>query len=403
MGEPLQPYEENIRSSRRFEHARDTASFFPTLKERCKYYWLVPARMILLISFYCAYLFIACEILSRILLPRLLTVNSKFIASTCDSMLRMQWIDRHRTDNVQIYYSFDVYHQTRGWALKPNLRNFPCFENKTVNSNSKGVRGLREFDFDKPPAKKRIITLGDSYTFGDEVNDDETWPSYLQKKIPEVEIINLGVHGYGHDQMLIYLEEEGLKYKPAIVMLGFISYDIERNILSFRDYAKPKFELRGNNIALVNTPVPTIESTLRREIWRSKFLDLASLVYNALWQRTPGYQKSKYTITNAILNRMVSSIRKANAIPVFLYLSSVQTMDQSDVVTPEESVFSKRWEAKGVKCVILRLYARSAMRQGKKIKEQGQHFDAMTNEIIADGIKSYLDKNNLIGTSDSAR
>jgi len=51
------------------------------------------------------------------------------------------------------------------------------------------------------------------------VSDNETYSYYLQKMLPNAEIINMGVHGYGHDQMLIYLEEEGVKYKPDIFII----------------------------------------------------------------------------------------------------------------------------------------------------------------------------------------
>ncbi len=55
------------------------------------------------------------------------------------------------------------------------------------------------------------MVLADSFTFGDEVSDDETYSSYLQQALPGAENINLGVHGYGHDQMLILLMEDGIK------------------------------------------------------------------------------------------------------------------------------------------------------------------------------------------------
>ena len=52
--------------------------------------------------------------------------------------------------------------------------------------------------------------LGDSFTFGEDVGDDETYSHHLEQLLPGTEVINLGVHGYGHDQMLIYLREEGI-------------------------------------------------------------------------------------------------------------------------------------------------------------------------------------------------
>ena len=113
--------------------------------------------------------------------------------------------------------------------------------------------------------------LGDSFTFGEDVGDDETYSHHLEQLLPGTEVINLGVHGYGHDQMLIYLREEGVRYRPDVVILGFLTGDMERNVLSFRDYAKPRFVLDGGKLALRNSPVPPPAEMAAAEKWRSKF------------------------------------------------------------------------------------------------------------------------------------
>ena len=50
--------------------------------------------------------------------------------------------------------------------------------------------------------------------------------NYFQELLPQAEVINFGVHGYGHDQMLIFFKEEGVKYKPDVVILGFVYQDL---------------------------------------------------------------------------------------------------------------------------------------------------------------------------------
>lgn len=124
---------------------------------------------------------------------------------------------------MEAYYAFDMYDASKGWIPKPNLRDVKTFDNKTLNTNSKGLRGKRDFPYTKNKNKVRILILGDSFTFGDEVSDDETYSAYLQAMLPDTEIINMGMHGYGHDQMLILLKEEGIKYQPDIVILGFLA------------------------------------------------------------------------------------------------------------------------------------------------------------------------------------
>jgi hypothetical protein len=90
--------------------------------------------------------------------------------------------------------------------------------------------------------------------------------------LPSAEIINMGVHGYGQDQMLIFLQEEGIKYKPDIVILGFITADMSRNILQFRDYTKPRFIVERGRLQLIGSPVPPPEYFLKWEWARLKKL-----------------------------------------------------------------------------------------------------------------------------------
>ena len=76
------------------------------------------------------------------------------------------------------------------------------------------------------PDKNRILILGDSFTFGTNVSDEESYPYYLERLLPGTEVLNMGIEGYGHDQMLLYLKEEGLKYNPDIIIVGFLYCDI---------------------------------------------------------------------------------------------------------------------------------------------------------------------------------
>src|SRR5262249_2909662 len=158
---------------------------------------------------------------------------------------RLSWIERSAR-GVKIFYAFDEYHPARGWALRPDVRSLVAFDNgATVSSNAQGIRGRREYADQRPPGVTRVLVFGDSLTFGDEVSDDETYAAQLERMLPATEVINLGVHGYGHDQMLLYLEEVGARYRPDLVLLGFVGIDMERNLLGFRDFAKPRFDLEG--------------------------------------------------------------------------------------------------------------------------------------------------------------
>lgn len=102
-----------------------------------------------------------------------------------------------------------------------------------VDINSHGLRGP-ETTYDKLPATYRILNLGDSIVMGWGVRVEDTYgqqlESLLNKKGGEdlrFEVINAGVPGWSLDNALAYLEAEGLKYEPDLVLLDLtIANDI---------------------------------------------------------------------------------------------------------------------------------------------------------------------------------
>ena len=126
-------------------------------------------------------------------------------------------------------------HETLGWCLRPNMTGFNQTFDYTVrvSTNSKGLRDI-EHDYKKENGVYRIIVLGDSFMEAYQVPLEQSFPRILEKKInnelsARVEVVNLGVGGYGTAQEYLYLKEEGLKYKPDLVILAFLSSNDVRN------------------------------------------------------------------------------------------------------------------------------------------------------------------------------
>ena len=303
---------------------------------------------------------------------------------------RRSWVQRHKSTGKEIYYTFDNYDSSKGWLSKPNLRDMKVFDNKVLNTNTKGVRGINEYSYTKDPNKTRILVLGDSYTFGEEVSDNETYSYYLQQLLPNTEVINLGIHGYGHDQMLIYLREEGIKYKPDIIILGFIHPDMKRNMVNFRDYAKPKFKLKGNRLKLTASPVPSLEKTLKWDWARPRIFDVVANLRYKFRIQFGLYEKEKDKLTTAILNEIITQSDSINAIPIFVYLPLIKEIAISDSITLGEKYLSNLCENnKNVNYFSARQYLIEQLTLGVTFKERG-HWGSVGNYAIAGAIKQYL-------------
>jgi hypothetical protein len=269
------------------------------------------------------------------------------------------------------------------------------FDNKILNTNSRGIRGKTEFSYEKNPHKTRVLILGDSFTFGEEVSDTETYPYYLQQMLPQAEIINFGVPTYGQDQMLIYYLEEGLKYHPDIVLLGYAKWENIRNSYTFYYRPKPRFIWSNNQLVLSHSPVAGRNWYLKHEFWRSKFLDLIDILRFDLMVKTGVAQKEADRITNHILDKMTDIVRMNNSRIIFAPISPPFLIPASLRQSNDEvSKFFRTWESKGISSIHLKPLSLLDLQKGLVLRRN--HYKPFVNKEIAQGIRDYFLNNNLI-------
>lgn len=103
-----------------------------------------------------------------------------------------------------------------------------------VSSNSFGFRS-HEFAKEKPPKTKRVIALGSYHTFGLGLNDEETYPSQLERELNlsakddvKYEVWNGGRAAGTAIVGLARLKNEIFDFNPDMIILdyGFIDLDV---------------------------------------------------------------------------------------------------------------------------------------------------------------------------------
>lgn len=134
-----------------------------------------------------------------------------------------------RVFNPQKHFTVRVH----DWDKELGLKHIPGAKghlispefNTNVSINSKGLRD-REYGYSKPDGTKRILCLGDSFTFGYGVRAEETFPKVLERSLnagrmqsTKWEVINAGVCCAGTAHQLAYFDTEGQRYGPDIVVL----------------------------------------------------------------------------------------------------------------------------------------------------------------------------------------
>jgi len=146
-----------------------------------------------------------------------------------------------------------------GWKPRPDT----CASSKRTGRevqyciNSKGLRD-EEVPYEKPEGEFRIVLLGDSRVFGFGVPEEQHFARILEGYFKDLEVVNMGVDGYGVDQELLALRQEGFKYNPDLVMAYVAHYRDSRHMKTkVWGAAKPRFVLDPDTgeLSLENQPV----------------------------------------------------------------------------------------------------------------------------------------------------
>jgi hypothetical protein len=122
--------------------------------------------------------------------------------------------------------------------------------------------GFRSNGSEPPPLPADVLVVGDSFTFGAQVSDSETWPACLERKLGRG-VDNGGVYNYGTAQALrrasLKLAE---KNYTDLVLSTLVGSDFERDRLSYRDgFPKPAVIHTKNGIGWSAVPNPNVPGT----------------------------------------------------------------------------------------------------------------------------------------------
>ena len=163
-----------------------------------------------------------------------------FISIVCIQLLAIFILLKHKNNNVpdvftikNKYYQYpnignlsSFYELKEGIGKITDLTNVPSWlrQAPTYHINTDGLNEETDYAVEKPEDTFRIITLGDSFTFGLFVNTADSWPRKLQKLLSanncykKVEVINLGLGGYDAKYEAERFVDKGLKYHPDLVL-----------------------------------------------------------------------------------------------------------------------------------------------------------------------------------------
>ena len=171
------------------------------------------------------------------------------------------YLKDHRDD---MFWTED---ENLGWGKRPNSSGvfsngfYKGFITNDEDGNRKNSDSGTFVD-----GYKNIFFIGDSTTASLEVNNNETVPALLEQKLRQsgkkVNVINLGVRGYGTDQSVRKAIQFAEKHSPEQIIYMFCINDtIDNNIIKqpYKKYGKGvyiKKNAADQNFETHNYPVP---------------------------------------------------------------------------------------------------------------------------------------------------
>ena len=249
-----------------------------------------------------------------------------------------------------------------GYGVRANQANVrtrhyvPPEYSVAISTNESGLRGTRDYALEKPDGVYRIVMLGDSFLFGEGVEDDQVVSAVLEKLLNDMsgsnrdyEVLNFGVSGFGQAEELVTYHARGKDYDPDTVILFYFENDAGNNILSglyeiaedggvIRTHASYLPAVRIREILYGIPPVRWLfEHSAAWNVVRNRLallVEKSGLRKEGLNGFSDTNQKS-IELTRALLGQLVTDIRANEALPVIVVIPDKNTMESNFPLSPE--------------------------------------------------------------------
>jgi len=298
------------------------------------------------------------------------------------------------------------YHPQLGWIPRPG--RFSSHWTSNVDAN-----GIRSNGKSILPARPAILAVGDSFTFGDEVEDGETWPAYLEDLLGK-RVLNAGVGAYGIDQAFLRAKLFLDKHDPDLVILSFISDDINRTEYSHYPYAyrrgwKPYFEYVDGSLILRNVPVPQEPAprsfrTLRHVLGFSVLADaILGRVFPRWWRNMPVIQQMHHDGENVSVELLVrlDGLTKVRGIQLITIALATNGRIGGNTRLPS---LVKRARDQGIQVLDLSTEIRKLqVSQLRDLFLPGGHYSPRTNHLVAEHIAAFLRERGIQSSLETVR
>lgn len=299
------------------------------------------------------------------------------------------------------------YDRQLGWSGTPGVKEVFITENSRVlmEHNSLGFRDVEHPAV--PPFKEAIVFLGDSFTWGYEIETDAMFVNRLRPRLARYEVFNLAHRGYGTDQSLLTLRAWRYPGRLRLVVLMFCENDFADNDSDVRYNAhKPKFEIAGDELVLTNVPVPpsdkwtdkgpmpapTLAERLLARVLSSHFLhDVYFRLNHVRRQRPPAPERhaDRLPLTRRLLEQLRDEVGARGGELLLAAIPAKRQFRHEPDFTPYQGELETLCGGLGISYLDLApAFDRSVLRTYFRI---GDHWNGHGNQVAAQALLERLE------------
>lgn len=187
------------------------------------------------------------------------------------------------------------------WEYEPNTvvvdeRDWLPNNSATYSINNDGFNDLNNYDVGKPQNTFRIITLGDSFTFGHYVNTEDNWTEKLESMLnsqesfcpnKNYEVLNLGMPGHDVQYIVQVYKDIGQKYNSDLI----IWFENGTGFTRFNELLQPLIEdCLGNELEYETNELLTIQN----ECWKNEEREIMKQYDFSARKKMVEYQYDKF-------------------------------------------------------------------------------------------------------------
>lgn len=256
--------------------------------------------------------------------------------------------------------------------------------------NKHGFRGP-DYEKNKAPDTRRVIILGDSFTFGEGVKFEHTFSYRLEKVLNQhsawpVEVLNFGTSIWGTSDEINYFEQAGIDFEPDLVILVYVLNDADyAGGLDLWDNFRNEYENRDLKYSYL---VSYFYATFKRQVYGQQYID--ELLDSAMREQFKWADSLNYLLKG---RRLAEVIGAKYAVVVFPFMYE---LNEKYPFRPLHLMLSQYCASNDITSLDLFEAFQGEAYTTLWVHPSDQHPNERGYQIAADAIAEFILENNLL-------